>query len=165
MSRNRNAVVSMISCSLVIIAGGLNAQEVNSDVKVPPPREVVISAPRVGLFGGQGGTDVATGQAFQATLTPTSAGTMTRGEARGQVGDFMVSLLMKAGLVSFDNVAARTAGSQSGSPEGVRPAWLGSVPLGPSVAPGRVDSPPTSMMSAPSSTIRIACSMAVAGST
>ena len=137
MSRNRNAVVSMISCSLLIITGELNAQEVNSDVKIPPPREVVISAPRVGVFGGQGGTDLAIGQAFQATLTPTNAGTMTQGQARGQIGDFMVSLLMKAGMVSFDNVAARTAGSQSGSPDGARPAWLGSVPLGPSVAPGR----------------------------
>ena len=120
MSRNRNAVVSMISCSLLIITSELNAQEVNSDVKIPPPREVVISAPRVGVFGGQGGTDLAIGQAFQATLTPTNAGTMTQGQARGQIGDFMVSLLMKAGMVSFDNVAARTAGSQSGSPDGAR---------------------------------------------
>ena len=138
MSRNTNAVVSMIFASVLTVAGELSAQEVNSDVKIPPPREVVISSPGVtGLLGGQNGTDVVLGQALQAAVAQSNAGTMTEIRARGQMGDFMVSLLMKAGVITFGSVGAPRAASDPGAPAGARPAWRGSAPLTPSVAPAR----------------------------
>ncbi len=138
MSRSTNAVVWVIFASVLIVAGELSAQEVNSDVKIPPPREVVISAPGVtGLLGGQNGTGIVLSQAFQATVVQSNSGTMTEVQARGQMGDFMVSLLMKAGVITFGSVGAPRAVSDPGAPTGARPAWLGSAPLTPSVAPGR----------------------------
>ena len=127
--------VSVISWSLLIAVGDLNAQEVNSDVKIPPPREVVINAPTVGgLFANQSGPATVTGQALQATATQAGSGTLTEDQAREQIGDFMVSLLMKAGSVSFGNLASeQAAGSERASTAGVRPVWVGSVPLAPSV--------------------------------
>ncbi len=138
MSRSTNAVVSMIFASVLIVVGELSAQEVNSDVKIPPPREVVISAPGVtGLLGGQNGTDAVLGQAFQAGVAQSNAGMMTEVQARGQMGDFMVSLLVKAGVITFGSVGAPRGLSDTDAPAGARPAWLGSAPLTPSVAPGR----------------------------
>ncbi len=135
MSRNTNAVVSMIFASVLTVAGELSAQEVNSDVKIPPPREVVISSPGVtGLLGAQNVTGIVPGLALQAAVAQSNAGTMTEIQARGQMGDFMVSLLMKAGVITFGSVGAPRAPS---APAGARPAWLGSAPLTPSVAPAR----------------------------
>ena len=137
MTTNGFVWVAVTSWSLLIVVGELNAQEVNSDVKIPPPREVVINAPTVGgLFAGQGGPASITGQALQATATQASSGTLTEDQAREQIGDFMVSLLMKAGVVSFRTAATQAAASESESPAGARPAWVGAVPLAPSVARG-----------------------------
>lgn len=138
MSRKTNAVILMIFASALIVVGELSAQEVNSDVKIPPPREVVISAPGVtGLLGGQNGTGLVSGQAFQAAVAQSNAGTITEIQARGQMGDFMISLLMKAGVITFSSVGAPRANSDTDAPAGARPAWLGSAPLTPSVAPAR----------------------------
>ncbi len=99
------AAVGLIAGALVL-PGRAAGQEVAGDVMIPPPREMVTSTVAAsGLGGGDATVDVSTMDAhraaIQGVLTQVRAGTMGESEAREQLGDFVVSLLIRSGVLSF----------------------------------------------------------------
>jgi hypothetical protein len=122
-------VLATISC-LLGLAGPVNALEVASDIKIPPPSEMVIGAPAVGgiatgpasTFGVAG-----LGQVFQGAASQAALGLLTEAEARSSLGPFMTSLLVREGVVTF---APQTAGASLEKREdGSRPVWAGPTPM------------------------------------
>jgi hypothetical protein len=119
---------------IMITGGGLLAstrpaggQEVDSDVNIPMPREIVTTIPAVsGLFA----TPVITQElAIQGVLVEAEVGTLNEAAARVELGDFMTSLLIKAGLITVEPQPIRVATFGEQSEEGARPAWTGRTPM------------------------------------
>ena len=134
MSLRSAVAMSMVGSALLISSGGLLGQEVNSDVKIPPPREIVTSAPAAtGFGGGQATAGAATLQALQAAIQTTVAqvqtGSIGENQVRAQLGNFTVSLLVKAGVLSFGGGAAAGRPTEEEAPSG-RPAWTGRLTVG-----------------------------------
>ena len=130
----RITLVSTLAWSLVALVGPVSGQEVNSDVKIPPPRELVAAAPRVsGLAAGTDALFTSEGQLFGAAVTQAVLGRSSETETRDELGDFMTSLLIRAGIVAFDRPRAALGSSGKKSADGSRPAWTGPTPMALSV--------------------------------
>ena len=115
--------------SLLAFTGPVRGQEVNSDVKIPPPRELASAAPAInGLLAGTELLFRSSDQLFQGSLAQ-AAGILDEGETRAEFGDFMTSLLVRAGIIAFDRPPARVAASGENSEDGSRPAWTGRTPM------------------------------------
>jgi hypothetical protein len=119
----------LITGSLLAFIGPLSGQEVNSDVKIPPPREVVAGAPAIN--GILSGTALLFGSAdplFQGSSTQTPGRVLSEVQTREDFGDFMTSLLVKAGIITFDSPPTGLAVSGEDTEKGSRPAWTGRTP-------------------------------------
>ena len=126
------ALVTVTAGSLLAITGSARGQEVNSDVNIPLPREIVTTIPAVsGLFTGSANSEA---QAFQGAVVEAEVGELNESEAREATGDFMTSLLVRAGIVAADPQPARAAASSDDSEDGSRPAWTGRTPMALSVS-------------------------------
>jgi hypothetical protein len=109
--------------------GPLNAQEVNSDVKIPPPRELVAGTPAIsGLFIGTDALFTSEGEQFGDAVARASQGRLSEGETRDELGDFMTSLLVRAGIVAFDRPGAALGSSGGKAEDGSWSAWTGPTP-------------------------------------
>ena len=128
--------------SVLAFSGPVRGQEVNSDVNIPPPRELVSGAPAInGLFGGTELLLRSSDQLFRGPSAPAAVGVLDEGETRAEFGDFMTSLLVKAGIISFDRSPAPRGASRENSEDGSRPAWTGRTPMTISVSrTGRAES-------------------------
>ena len=121
------ALITVTAGSLLAVTGPAHGQEVNSDVKIPLPREIVTTIPAVsGLFTASANSEA---QAFQAAVVEAEVGELNESEAREVIGDFMTSLLLRAGIVTPDLQPARAAASGDNSEDGSRPAWTGRTPM------------------------------------
>ena len=74
------------------------------------------------------------GQVFQGVVSQASSGVLSEGETRNELGDFMMSLLVRAGIIAFDREPARRAASGEDPEDGSRPAWNGRAPMALSVS-------------------------------
>ncbi len=116
--------------SLLVFTGPVRGQEVNSDVKIPPPRELASAAPAInGLLAGTELLFRSSDQLFQGSLAQAAVGLLNEGQTREEFGDFMTSLLVKAGIIAFDRPPAPLAASSGNSEDGSRPAWTGRTPM------------------------------------
>ena len=130
----RNTLFLVLAWTLVALAGPMSGQEVNSDVKIPPPRELVAAAPAIsGMFIGAGTPFTSEGQLFGDAVAQAALGRSSEGETRDELGNFMTSLLVRAGIITFDRPAA-LASSGNKSEVGSRPAWTGPTPMALSVS-------------------------------
>ena len=126
------ALVTVTAGSLLALTGPASGQEVNSDVNIPLPREIVTTIPAVsGLFTGSANSEA---QAFQGAVVEAEVGEFNESEAREAIGDFMTSLLVRAGIVAADPQPAPVATSSDNSEDGSRPAWTGRTPMALSVS-------------------------------
>ena len=143
---------------LLTFTGPVSGQEVNSDVKIPPPRELASGAPALNglllgtellfrswdqLFQGSSAQaavgilpQAAVGvlpQAAVGILPQAAASVFNEGQTREEFGDFMTSLLVRAGLINFDRptapLGAPLAATGETSKDGSRPAWTGRTPM------------------------------------
>ena len=129
----RNTLFLVMAWTLVAPAGAVSGQEVNSDVKIPPPRELVAAAPAIsGMFIGAGTLFTSDGQRFGDAVAQAATGRLSERETRDELGNFMTSLLVRAGIMAFDRPAA-LASSWEKSEDGSRPAWTGPTPMALSV--------------------------------
>lgn len=103
----RACVLLLVIGGAVLVApGGMAGQEVAGDVMIPPPRELATSTPAAsGLGTGSGTAGLETMAAYRTAVENVVAqvrsGTVSESQAREQLGDVIVSLLIKAGVVSF----------------------------------------------------------------
>lgn len=126
----RTIMCVVTTWSLLASTGPVRGQEVNSDVKIPPPREIVAGAPALsGLFSGSASLFAVPGPVFQGVVAQAALGTLSEGETRDELGDFMSSLLVKAGIIAFDGSSTARQASGEQSDEGSRPAWSGPTPM------------------------------------
>ena len=138
MSNKPSTTVWATTLCLLVLAGHATAQEVASDVKIPPPREMVISASAIGgiatgptsTFGVAGLAQVFQGAASQAAL-----GLLSEDETRSSLCQFMTSLLVREGVVTF--ATPTTTASPEARENGARPAWVGPTPMVISVSRAR----------------------------
>ena len=115
--------------SLLAFTGPVRGQEVNSDVKIPPPRELASGAPAInGLLAGTEILFRSSDQLFQGSSAQASVRILNEGQTREEFGDFMTSLLVKAGIIAFDRPPAPLAASNGSSEDGSWPAWTGRTP-------------------------------------
>jgi len=114
----------MIATGLILAFTGVGrGQEVNSDVNMPFPRELVSGAPAInGLFS-------SSLRLFQGSSAQAGVATLNEEQTREELGDFMTSLLVRAGIIAFDRAATDVAASGGNSENGSRPAWVGRTPL------------------------------------
>ena len=114
----------MIATGLILaFTGAGRGQEVNSDVNMPFPRELVSGAPAInGLFS-------SSLRLFQGFSAQAGVATLNEEQTREEIGDFMTSLLVKAGIIAFDRPATGVATSGGSSENRSRPAWIGRTPL------------------------------------
>ncbi len=151
MSKKTTTTVWATSMCILVLAGQVNAQEVASDVKIPPPREMVTGTLAVGgintgptsTFGVAG-----LGQVFQGAASQAASGVLSEDETRDRLGHFMTSLLVREGIITFaatptgaPPTGAPTTGAptatptaslgkrEDGSSPASRPAWAGSTPM------------------------------------
>ena len=61
-------------------------------------------------------------------------GGMDEAEMRGELGHFMTSLLVRAGIIAFESPPAGLADSGESAEDGSRPAWTGPAPMALSVS-------------------------------
>ena len=116
--------------SLLAFTGPLRGQEVNSDVKIPLPRELANGATAINAI--LLGTELlfrSSDPPFQGSLAQAAVGNLHEGQTRAEFGNFTTSLLVKAGIITFDRPPARLAASAENSEEGSRPAWTGRTPM------------------------------------
>ena len=131
----RNTLFLVLAWTLVALAGPVSGQEVNSDVKIPPPRELVAAAPAIsGMFIGAGTPFTSEGQLFGDAVAQAALGRSSEGETRDELGNFMTSLLVRAGIITFDRSRAALASLGNKSEVGSRPAWTGPTPMALSVS-------------------------------
>ena len=131
----RNTLSLVMAWTLVALAGPVSGQEVNSDVKIPPPRELVAAAPAIsGMFIGAGTPFTSESQLFGDAVAQAALGRSSEGETRDELGNFMTSLLVRAGIITFDRSRATLASSGNKSEVGSRPAWTGPTPMALSVS-------------------------------
>jgi len=121
----------MIATGLILAFTGVGrGQEVNSDVNMPFPRELVSGAPAInGLFGGTTVLFSSSLRLFQGSSAQAGVATLNEEQTREELGDFMTSLLVKAGIIAFDRPATAVAPSGGSSQNSSRPAWVGRTPL------------------------------------
>ena len=122
------ALLLAVGGALVVTPGGVagQGQEVGGvagDVMIPPPRELATSTPAASGLGPGGATaGLMTMAAYRAAVenvvAQVRARVMTEREARTQLGDFTVSLLVRAGVVSFGDGGEQVEASRAG-PAGV----------------------------------------------
>ena len=138
MSIRGAVVLSVVGSCLLFPPLPARGQEVSGDVKIPPPREVVIFTPAAsGRGDGEATARVTTRDAYQAaintTVTQVLSGSIGEAEARAQLGDFTVSLLVKAGVISFGDSSERqlkrARARRPPSPE-IPPTLLDAMPAG-----------------------------------
>ena len=124
-------ILAMVTAgSFLALTGPAKGQEVNSDVNIPFPRETVTPAPAVpGLFIGPDPLLGSEAQVFQGALAEAATGTSDEASAREELGDFVTSLLVRAGIIGFDGQPTGLATSGEDSADGSRPAWAGPTPL------------------------------------
>ena len=138
--RMRTTLFLIMAWSLGALGGPVSGQEVNSDVKIPPPRELVTGAPAInGLVGGTDVLFTSEGQLFGAAVAQAALGRSSEGETRDELGDFMTSLLVRAGIIAFDGPRADLSSSGEESENGSWPAWTGPTPMAFSVGRTRRD--------------------------
>ncbi len=121
----------MIATGLILaFTGAGRGKEVNSDVNIPFPRELVSGAPAInGLFGGTTALFSSSLRLFQGSSAQAGVATLNEEQTREELGDFMTSLLVRAGIIAFDRPATDVAASGGNSENGSRPAWVGRTPL------------------------------------
>ena len=125
-------LVMVTAGSLLAVTGPAGGQEVNSDVSMPPPREIVTTMPVAsGLFVGPASAEI---QVFQGALAEAVVGDLNEAEAREAVGDFMASLLIRAGIIAAEPAPASLAAAGEHPKDGSRPAWTGPTPMALSVS-------------------------------
>jgi len=130
----------IMAWSLGTLGGPVSGQEVNSDVKIPPPRELVTGTPQInGLFSGTEVLFTSGSQLFQGAAAQAALGRLSEGQTRDALGDFMASLLVRAGVVAFDGPRADPTSSAETSKNGSWPAWSGATPMALSVGRTRGD--------------------------
>ena len=126
----KTALFLIMAWSLGAMAEQVNGQEVNSDVKIPPPRELVTGTSAInGLVGGTEALFTSEDQLFQGAVAQAALGRLSEEQARGELGDFMASLLVRAGIIAFDGPRADASSSGERSDDGSRPAWTGVTPM------------------------------------
>ena len=128
--RNRLTLFIVTTGALLAFYRPARGQEVNSDVNVPPPTEVVSGAPAINGF--RGGTESvfrSSDQVFVGSLAQAVEGGMDETQVRGEVGQFMTSLLVRAGIIAFDSPPAGVADSGESAEDGSWPAWTGPTPM------------------------------------
>ena len=131
---NRITLFIVATGALLAFHGAASGQEVNSDVNVPPPRALVSGAPAVnGLVGGTESVFRSSDQVFVGRVAQAVEGGMDEADTRGEIGHFMTSLLVRAGIIAFDSPPAGLADSGKKSEDGSRPAWTGPTPMALSV--------------------------------
>ncbi len=131
---SRTTMFMLTAWSLLALTGPVRGQEVNSDVKIPPPREIVAGAMAgSGLFSGAVSFLVVPDQVFQGVVARAASGTVSERETRDELGDFTASLLVRAGIISFDGRPAARDASGQRREDGSRPAWTGQAPMALSV--------------------------------
>ena len=136
----RSTPFLIMAWAFVAPAGPLNGQEVHSDVKIPPPRELVAGTPAIsGLFIGTEALFTSEGEQFGDAVARASQGRLSEGETRDELGDFMTSLLVRAGIITFDDSRAALSTSDEKSEDGSWPAWTGPTPMALSVGRTRRD--------------------------
>ena len=136
----RTALFLIMAWSPVALAVPVSGQEVNSDVKIPHPRELVTGTRAInGLVGGTEALFAPESQLFRGAVAQASLGRLSEGETRDELGDFMTSLLVRAGIISFDDPGSDLAASGEKSEDGSRPAWTGPTPMAISVGRTRRD--------------------------
>jgi hypothetical protein len=101
-----------------------SGQEVNSDVSIPPPSELASGAGAV--TGVSAGINAVLGSDGGTTLGGSLASD-SEAEVRGEVGDFMTSLLVRAGMISFDAAPGPVATTDRESGDRSRPVWIGAT--------------------------------------
>ncbi len=150
---NKRLTLFMVTAGcLLTFTGPVSGQEVNSDVKIPPPRELASGAPALnGLLLGTELLFRSSDQLFRGSSAQAAVGVFAQGavgtsavgisavsvsnegQTREEFGDFMTSLLVKAGLITFDRppapLGAPLAASGEASNDGSRPAWTGRTPM------------------------------------
>ena len=139
---DKRITLFMVTAGCLAFTGPVSGQEVNSDVKIPPPRELASGAPALnGLLVGTELLFRSWDQLFQGSsaqaavgIFPQAAvGVSNEGQTREEFGDFMTSLLVRAGLITFDrppaSLGAPLAASGETSKDGSRPAWTGRTPM------------------------------------
>ena len=122
---------------LLGLAVGASGQEVNSDVKIPPPRVTMAAAPALnGFFVGPDSRFTGTGQGveFRGAASEAVRGLLSEDETRDRLGDFVTSLLIREGVLSFDGPSTVRANSSKQPEDGSRPAWAGPTPTALSVS-------------------------------
>lgn len=144
MTNGHKRTVWATSLCLLVLAGHGNAQEVASDIKIPPPREMVTNTPAIGgiatgptsAFGTAGA-----GQVFQGVASQAALGLLSESETRNSLGPFMTSPLIREGVVSFAAPTGASTGASTTALEkredGSRPAWSGPTPIVISVSRAR----------------------------
>ena len=124
----------VMAWSLVALAGPASGQEVNSDVKIPPPREPGAAAGAIsGLGIGTEALFTSQGQFFGDAVTQAALGGSSEVETRDALGNFMTSLLVRAEIIAFDRPPAALASFGEKLEDGSRPAWTGPTPMALSV--------------------------------
>jgi hypothetical protein len=116
---------------LLGLAAGATGQEVNSDIKIPPPTvtmsaAVVVSGFFVGpdsMFGGTG-----SGLEFQGAVSEAMRGLSSEDETRSRLGDFVTSLLIREGVITFDESPPARDATLHRPAGGSMPAWSGLAP-------------------------------------
>ena len=120
---------------LVVPTEPLSGQEVNSDVKIPPPRELVAGTSAIsGLFIGTDALFSSEGERFSDAVAQATLGRLSEGKTRDEIGDFMTSLLVRAGIVVFDPPGVALRSSRGKTEDGSWSAWTGPTPTALSVS-------------------------------
>ncbi len=126
----RTTLFLVMAYSLAVLAAPVSGQEVNSDVKIPPPRELgAASAAISGLGIGSEALFTSQGQLFGDAVTQAALGRSSEGETRDALGNFMTSLLVRAGIIAFNRPSAALASFGKRPEDGSRPAWTGRTPM------------------------------------
>jgi hypothetical protein len=131
----RTTLFLVMAWALVAPTEPLRGQEVNSDVMIPPPRELIAGTPAIsGLFIGTGALFTSDGERFGDAVAQATLGRSSEGETRDEIGDFMTSLLVRAGIVVFDPPGAALRSSRGKTEDGSWSAWTGPTPTALSVS-------------------------------
>ena len=102
----------LTAAAFLLHTASVSGQEVNSDVNIPTPREMAVGTRTLnGIFVGP---DVVASesQVFGRPSTQAPSGILVEGAIREELGDFMTSLLVRAGLIAFDVAPVSVADSE-----------------------------------------------------
>ena len=85
--------------------------------------------PISGLFVGTGALFASEGQLFGDAVAEAALGRLSERETRNELGNFMTSLLVRAGIVAFDPPGAALGSSGGKAEDGSWSAWTGPTPM------------------------------------